>query len=165
MKIMTRATTVVAALVFIAATVLAQTPPSFAGKWTLVADPNAAPAGGGRGGMGGLGQDATIVQDATSLTITRTTPAGTFTSTYTLDGSESKNTMNMGGNAINQVSKAKWDGGKLLVNTTMNFNGNPVETSMVMSLDAAGNLVVETTRPDFQGGGAPITTKATYKKS
>ena len=82
----------VAALAFIAATVIAQTPPSFAGKWTLVADPNAAPAGGGRGGMGGLGQEATIVQDAGSLTITRTTPVGTFTSTYKLDGSESKNT-------------------------------------------------------------------------
>ena len=154
----------VAALAFIAATVIAQAPPSFAGKWTLVADPNAAPAGGGRGGMGGLGQEATIVQDTGSLTITRTTPVGTFTSTYKLDGSESKNTLNMNGNAIEQVSKAKWDGGKLLVNTTMNFNGNPVEVSMVMSLDTAGNLVVDTTRPDFQGGGAPITTKMTYKK-
>ena len=160
---MKRATTAVAALL-IAATVIAQTPPNFAGKWTLVPDPNAAPAGGGRG-AGGLGQEATIVQDATSLTITRTTPVGSFTSTYKLDGSESKNTLNMQGNAIDQVSKAKWDGGKLLVNTTMNFNGNPVETSMVMSLDATGNLVVETTRPDFQGGGAPVTTKVTYKKS
>lgn len=158
---MKRAISAVAALAFIAATVIAQAPPSFAGKWTLVADPNAAPGGG----IGGLGQEATIVQDATSLTITRTTPVGTFTSTYKLDGSESKNTLNMNGNAIEQVSKAKWDGGKLLVNTTMNFNGNPVEVSMVMSLDTAGNLVVETTRPDYQGGGAPITTKTTYKKS
>lgn len=160
---MKRATTAIAALL-IAATVIAQTPPNFAGKWTLVADPNAAPAGGGRG-MGGLGQEATIVQDASSLTITRTTPVGTFTSTYKLDGSESKNTLNIQGNAVEQVSKAKWDGGKLLVNTTLNFNGNPVESSMVMSLDATGNLVVETTRPDFQGGGAPVTTKVTYKKS
>jgi hypothetical protein len=40
-----------------------------------------------------------------------------------------------------------------------------VETSMVMSLDAGGNLNIESTRPDFQGGGAPITTKATYKKN
>jgi hypothetical protein len=160
---MKRATTAVAALL-IAVTVIAQTPPNFAGKWTLVPDPNAAPAGGGRG-MGGLGQEATIVQDASSLTITRTTPVGVFTSTYKLDGSESKNTLNMQGNAIDQVSKAKWDGARLLVNTTMNFNGNPVETSMVMSLDATGNLVVETTHPDFQGGGAPVTTKVTYKKS
>lgn len=154
-----------AVLAFATAAMLAQAPPSFAGKWTLVADPNAAPAGGGRGGMGGLGQDATIVQDAPTLTITRATPMGTFTSIYKLDGSESKNTLSMGGNSVDQVSRAKWDGGKLLVNTTMNFNGNAVETSMVMSLDGSGNLVVDTTRPDFQGGGAPIITKATYKKN
>ena len=36
---------------------------------------------------------------------------------------------------------------------------------MVMSLDPSGNLVVETTRPDFQGGGAPVTTKMSYKKN
>jgi hypothetical protein len=150
-----------AALVFVTASLLAQAPPSFAGKWTLVADPNAAPGTG----MGGIGQTATIEQDATTLTVTRTTPMGTFASTYKLDGSESKNTANMQGNSIDMLSKAKWDGGKLLVNTSMNFNGNPVETSMVMSLDPAGNLVVETTRPDFQGGGGPITTKSTYKKN
>jgi len=47
----------------------------------------------------------------------------------------------------------------------MNIGGNTVETSMVMALDPDGNLSVETTRPDFQGGGGPVTTKATYKKS
>jgi hypothetical protein len=46
----------------------------------------------------------------------------------------------------------------------MSFDGNPVQVSMKMSLDASGNLLVESTRPDFQGGGAPITTKTTYKK-
>jgi hypothetical protein len=162
---MKRAMTAAAAvLVFITAGLSAQAPPNFAGKWTLVADPSAAPAGGGRS-MGGIGQTATIVQDATALTITRTTQMGEFTSTYKLDGSDSKNTMNMGGNAVDLLSKAKWEGSKLTVHTTMNLNGNPVETSMVMSLDADGNLLVETTRPDFQGGGGPITTKATYKKN
>jgi uncharacterized protein YdeI (BOF family) len=156
---------IAAVLALVMTTVLAQTPPNFAGKWTLVVDPNAAPAGGGRGMAGGLGQSATIVQDATTLTMTRTTQMGEFTSTYKLDGTESKNTLNMQGNPVEQLSIAKWDGSKLKVNTTMNFNGNPVETSMIMSLDDAGNLVVESTRPDFQGGGAPITTKATYKKS
>jgi len=157
-------TAVAAALVCITATLPAQAPPNFAGKWTLVVDPNAAPAGGGRG-MGGIGQSATIVQDATTLTITRTTPVGEFTSTYKLDGTESKNTMNMGGNAVDLLSKAKWEGSKLTVATTMNIGGNTVETSMVMALDPDGNLSVETTRPDFQGGGGPVTTKATYKKS
>jgi hypothetical protein len=36
---------------------------------------------------------------------------------------------------------------------------------MTLSIDAAGNLLVESTRPDFQGGGGPITTKMTYKKN
>jgi hypothetical protein len=155
-------TLVTAIIAFAAIGLVAQTPPSFAGKWTLVPDANA-PAGGGRG-MGGLGQGATIVQDASTLTITRTTPMGEITSTYKLDGTESKNTFNMQGNSIDQLSTAKWDAGKLKINTTMNIQGNPVETSMVLSLDPSGNLVIESTRPDFQGGGAPITTKMTYKK-
>jgi hypothetical protein len=139
----------------------AQTPPNFAGKWTLVPDANG--AGGGRG-MGGIGQSATIVQDANTLTLTRTTQMGEFTTTYKLDGSESRNTLNMGGNSVDQLSTAKWDGGKLTINTKMDFQGTPVETRLVLSLDPSGNLVVESTRPDFQGGGAPITTKMTYKK-
>jgi hypothetical protein len=152
-----------AVIALVSVSVFAQTVPSFAGKWTLVPDPTA-PAGGGRG-MGGLGDTATIVQDATSLTITRTTQMGEITSTYKLDGSDSKNTLNMAGNAIDMISKVKTDGGTLVVTTSMNFNGNPVESTMTLSLDAAGNLVVQSTRPDFQGGGAPITTKMTYKKN
>ena len=145
---------------------LAQAPPNFAGKWTVVPDANAAAGGGRGGGMGGgLGQEATITQDASTLTINRTTPMGNFTSTYKLDGSESRNTLNFQGNSVDQMSIAKWDGGKLNVNTKMDFGGNVVETSMVMALDASGNLLVETTRPDFQGGGGPITTKTTYKKN
>lgn len=136
--------------------------PSFAGKWTAV--PDAGAQAGGRG-VGALGQAATILQDAKTLTITRTTQAGEFTSTYKLDGTESKNTLNFQGNPIEQISKAKWDGGTLVVNTSMNFGGNPAEVSMTMALDEAGNLVVVSTRPDFQGGGAPITTKTVYKKS
>ena len=57
--------------------------------------------------MGGLGQEATITQDASTLTITRTTQMGTFTSNYKLDGSESKNTLTIQGNSIDQVSTAK----------------------------------------------------------
>lgn len=138
------------------ATAVAQTP-NFTGKWT--ADP-AAPGGG----RGGLGQQATIKQDEKTLTVTRTTQMGEFTSTYNLDGSESKNTLNFQGNAIEQLSKAKWDGGKLVVDTRMTFDGNPIQVSMTMALDAAGNLVVESTRPDAQGGG-PVTTKVSYKKN
>src|ERR1043165_9347927 len=103
--------------------VFAQAKPNFAGKWTLVADPNAAPAGG-RGGFGGLGPMATIVQDDKTFTVTRSVQGTDVKAVYNLDGSDSKNTMNMGGNAIDQVSKAKWDGNKLVITTTVNFGGN-----------------------------------------
>jgi hypothetical protein len=159
---MTRAMTTSTLMCALALTSLAaQAPPNFAGKWTLVPDANG--AGGGRG-MGGIGQTATIVQDANTLTLTRTTQMGEFTTTYKLDGSESKNTLNMGGNSVEQLSTAKWDAGKLRINTKMDIQGTPVETSLVLSLDPSGALVVESTRPDFQGGGAPITAKLTYKK-
>lgn len=137
----------------------AQTP-NFAGKWTRVPDPAAQGPGGG-----GLGQSAVIQQDASTLTVTRTTQMGEVTSVYKLDGSESKNTMNFQGNAIDQLSKAKWDGGTLHVDTTMNFDGNAVNLTVAISLDPSGDLVVVSTRPDFQGGGGPVTTKATYKKA
>ena len=144
--------------VLLSAATLAQTP-NFAGKWALVPDPAL------QGNFGGLGQSAVIKQDATTLTITRTTQMGEVTSAYKLDGSESKNTLNLQGNAIEQISKTKWEGGTLHVDTAMSFDGNAVNVTMALSLDASGNLVVVSTRPDFQGGGAPVTTKATYKKT
>jgi len=158
---MTRArAALILALAFVTAmTALAQTPPDFAGKWTVVPDPAAT------GGPGSLGQSAVIKQDATSLTITRTTQMGEFTSIYKLDGSESKNTLTIQDNAIEQVSKTKWDGGTLHVDTTMTFDATPVNVTMAMSVDPSGNLIVVSTRPDFQGGSAPVTTKTTYKKA
>jgi len=146
----------VLALVLCTAAASAQTP-NFAGKWILEPGSNAT-------GQGGLGTQATITQDATSLTVKRTTQMGEFTSVYKLDGTESKNTLTIQGNAVEQLSKTKWDGGTLQVDTTMSFDGNPVQVSMKLSLDPSGNLLVESTRPDFQGGGAPVTTKTTYKK-
>ena len=144
--------------ILLSAATLAQSP-NFAGKWARVPDPAV------QGGFGGLGQSAVITQDATTLTIVRTTQMGEVTSVYKLDGSESKNTLNFQGNAIDQLSKVKWDGGTLKVDTTMSFDGNPVNVTMAMSLDASGSLVVVSTRPDFQGGGAPVTTKTSYKKA
>ena len=144
--------------ILFSAAAYAQTP-NFSGKWTLVPDPAA------QGPGGGLGQSAVIKQDASEMTINRTTQMGEITTVYKLDGSESKNTINIQGNAIEQLSKTKWEGGTLHVSTSMNFDGNPVNVTMAMSLDPSGNLTVVSTRPDFQGGGSPVTTKATYKKA
>lgn len=157
------------AVVCLAAGITAQGKPSFAGKWTLVPDPNAAAGGGGRGGRGGggWGMENTITQDAKTLTVEYTAgqnPAPVKV-IFNLDGSESNNTMpgRQGGEPMVQSSKAVWDGDKLVITITVSFGGNSVEIKRVVSLEA-GNLIVETTNPGFQGGAA-TTTKATYKKN
>ena len=98
------------------------------------------------------------------MTVTRDVQGSELKTVYKFDGSETKSTLTFGGNAIDQVSKAKWDGNKLVVSTSMDFGGNAFEIGSTFSLDATGSLVVEQTRPDFQGGGAPVTTKSVYKK-
>jgi hypothetical protein len=164
-QIMKRVVVFTAVLALIAAgtaAAVAQAKPSFAGKWTLVVDPNA-PAPTGRGGRGGgLGQAFTATQDEKTLVVTTTNAqTGETKATYNLDGSESKNPITFGGNTVDRVSKVKWDGSKLVITTTVNFNGNAVETTQTWALDAAGTLNVESTS-NF--GGNPTTTKAAYKK-
>ena len=143
---------------------IAQAAPNFAGTWTLIADPNVAPAPGRGGGRAGLGQMATITQDAKMLMVTRTTQNGEMKVMYNLDGSESRNTVTMGGNPIEQASTTKWNGNKYVITTTSSFNGNAFTSTMTLWLDASGNLVVETTSPG-RGGGAPVTTTMAYTKS
>jgi hypothetical protein len=155
----------VAVLVSAGASMSAQSKPVFAGKWTMVPDPNAAAAGGGRGrGMaGGLGQEFTATQDDKTLTVTTNNPQlGELKTVYNLDGSESKNPLNFGGQTVDRVSKVKWDGAKLVITTTINFGGNPAETTQSWMLDASGNIVIETSS-NFTG--TPTTSKITYKKN
>lgn len=151
--------------------VSAQGRPDFSGKWVM--DPASAPAadaggggrGGGRGGGGGglgFGQEFTAKQDAKVLTITRTQGDQTVTAAYNLDGSESKNMVAGRGGQQEQVSKATWDGNRLVITTTLNVGGNAVEQRRVLSMEG-GNLVVEQTNPG-RGGGEPTTAKVVYKK-
>lgn len=131
--------------------------PDFSGNWTL--DPASAPAaggggGGGRGGgRGGLGPGATVKQTADTLTIERTMGDNKVTMNYKLDGSESKNQMmGRGGEPMETVSTAKWDGSKLVI-TTKTGQG---ESTQTWSLDGAV-LTVETVN-------ARGTQKMSYKK-
>jgi hypothetical protein len=138
----------------------------FSGKWVMdpasaPAPPAGAPAGGGRGGGrggAGFGQEFTAAQNAKTLTITRTQGDATVTATYNLDGSESKNTVQGRGGAQEQVSKAVWEGSKLVITTTAGAG----EQKRVLSLEG-GNLVIEQTNPG-RDGGPPTTAKLVYKK-
>jgi Spy/CpxP family protein refolding chaperone len=171
---MRRAVTLIAAAAFVlsASGVWAQAKPDFSGTWTL--DPASAPAppaggggggggrGGGRGGGAGFGQQFTAKQDATMLMITRMQGDQTVMAMYKLDGSESKNTVQGRGGAQEQVSKAAWDGNKLVITTTLDFGGNTVEQKRTLSMEG-GNLVIEQANPG-RGGGEPTVTKLVYKK-
>jgi hypothetical protein len=153
-----------------AASLAAQAKPDFSGKWVM--DPASAPAppagaggggggggrGGGRGGGAGFGQEFTAKQDATTLTITRMQGDQTVTATYKLDGSESKNTVAGRGGQQEQVSKATWDGARLVIVTTTQAG----EQRRTISMEG-GNLVIETSQPG-RDGGAPTTSKLVYKK-
>lgn len=149
----------------------AQSAPNVSGKWTLVPDPAAAAPGGGGGGRGGrggggggqfCGNECTIAQDATSVTVTRTTQAGEQKAVYKLDGSESKNMQaGRGGAQTEVVSKATVEGDRIVISTTRDFGGNSVTTKTAISV-SGDQMVVENTA-DF--GQGPNTTKQTYKKS
>ena len=152
-----------AALAVAPCAVIAQAAPSLAGTWTLIAEPNVASVPG-RGGRGGLGRMATIAQDAKMLTVTRIMQNGEMKMLYNLDGSESRNTVTMGGNPIEQSSTTKWSDNKYVITTMSSFNGKSFTSTMTLWLDASGNLVVESTSP-ARGGGAPVTTTMSYKKS
>ena len=151
---------------------LAQAKTDLSGTWTFdeaKSDPAPARAGGGGGGggrgggrMGGAPPTAmTIKQTAGELTMDRTTAQGAQTVVVKLDGSESKNTIGMGP----AVSKAVWDGPRLVVTTTQTVQGRGGE----MTIDSkeiysvAGNtLTIEATRTTPMG---TATRKLIYTKS
>jgi hypothetical protein len=155
---------IIAAAILAVATMAWAQKPDFSGTWTLDPAASGAPAGGGgggggRGGRGGiLGMGPTTVkQTATELTVESTMGDNKVTRTYKLDGTESKNTvMGRGGNQMEQLSVAKWDGARLNIVTKSTFNDQTFETTEVWSVDGS-TLTVESTN-------ARGTQKRVYKK-
>jgi hypothetical protein len=146
---------IIAAAVLAVATMAFAQKPDFSGTWTLDQEASGTTGGGGGGGRGGgLGQGAMVKQTGDTLTVERTFGDNKITSTYKLDGSESKNTMmGRGGEQMEVVSTTKWDGNNLVI-TTKTGQG---ESTQVWSL--AGNvLTIETTN-------ARGTQKRVYKKT
>ena len=140
----------------------AQGKPDFSGTWTLdTAKSDPPPAG--RGGGGGGAATLTIKQTATELSIQSEGRQGPQTMTYKLDGSESKNEQMGRGGAQTIVSKAKWDGASLIIDTTREFQGMSITTHEVRTLDNGGKeMKVESTTQTPQG---EIKRNVVYTKS
>ncbi len=167
---------VIAAAVLAVATLAWAQKADFSGTWTLDAEASGAPAGGapggrrssaggapgggggrGGGGRGGLGPGGTVKQTATELTVERTMGENKVTSTYKLDGTESKNSMmGRGGAAVEAVSVAKWEGPALVIVTKTDMGNGPQESTQKWTL-AGSVLTIETTN-------ARGTQKMVYKK-
>jgi len=170
----------VAALVLLATGAAAQSRPDFSGRWTAIPEPPAAgggpPAATAAATMGsGWGPEITITQNAGTLILERAQFSQydlqpPMRLTYALDGSESRNTINMGRGPQESVSKATWQDATLAITTSYRFNdpqngkAESVEVKQVLSLDSSGSLVVTTTRSGVLGG-PPATSTTTYKKS
>src|SRR5215510_6828418 len=155
----------------------AQTKPDFSGRWTVAPPPQETGRGGGtpRADMGsGWGSTITLTQSTTALTLewvifTRGDLKPPLTFLYPLDGSEHTNAFMMGRGTEKQISRASWDGGKLVITTKQSFpnlvEGQTVETVVTRTLSLASptTLVVETTRNGVLGGNAS-TTRTVYTK-
>ena len=125
----------------------AQTKTDFSGTWTLDAaksDPPPQGRGGGGGGGRGAAGPVEIKQTAAEITIGQ--------ATYRLDGSESKNEVMGRGGAQTVVSKAHWDGAKLVIEGTREIQGFVITTKDVRSLSADGKeMTVQTAISTPQG--------------
>jgi hypothetical protein len=153
---MTRACSLFAVCLALAGSVLvAQDKPNFVGTWKLPADAQPEPF---------IPPQMVVALDGKTMTVVATGQMGEFKTTYNMDGTEAKSPIQFNGDTIDRTTKAAWDGNKLVMTVIANFNGQSFETKTVWSLGADGALQVELTRPDFQGGGGPITSKLTYKK-
>ena len=153
---MKRILTILAASLVLAAAAVAQDKPNFVGTWKLSdpAQPDAFTA-----------SQIVVAQDAGVLTVTTSGQMGEFKTTYKLDGSVGQSPLDFQGNLIERNTKATWNDKKLTLTTTSDMGGQTIEFKSVVSLGDDGSLTVESTFPDFQGGGAPITQKAIYKKA
>lgn len=152
---MRRVGTIIAIAVATATLALAQAKPDFSGTWTLDLDrsetggpPGGAP-GGDRPGRGqGFPLDAKFVvkQTASELSIDQQVGGNSNVTTFKLDGSESVNTGMRGGQV---KSKARWDGSRLIVESTQAMNTpdgeRTLETKEIRSLAADGTMIVERT--------------------
>ena len=168
-----------ALLALVAGAAAAQTPPDFSGRWTAPAPATASGVRGvsiATGTMGsGWGDEITIAQDASRLIVERAQfsqydmqPAMRLT--YALDGSESRNSINMGRGPQEILSKAVHQDGTLVITSSYHFDApegartETIEVRQVLSLDPSGSLVVTTARGGL-GGAPPSISSTTYKKN
>jgi hypothetical protein len=150
-----RSFAVVMTIAMAATAAAAQNKPDFTGTWKLA----------GEAPDQFTPSQIVVGKDAKMLTVTVTGQMGEFKTTYNLDGSEGRSPLDFQGNTVDRMTKMAWNGDKLTLTAASDMGGQAFEVKSVVSSGPDGTMIVETTFPDFQGGGGPITTKASYRKA
>lgn len=107
-----------------------------------------------------------IAQTATGLTVdrTQTNQMGESTSQfkYTLDGSASKNSINMGGNPVDVSTVVTWEGASPVLTSAMKFGDNEAQSVEKWSLaDGGKKLSIDR---KVSAGGQEFTNKLVLVK-
>jgi hypothetical protein len=121
--------------------------PDFSGSWTFDAQKTMTPDKDGRVVLAAmLGEEFTAIQDATSLTLRILNNGQLVVAVYDLTGRSSEN---VSPGDIVVTSRAKWDGDRLLISSTSTSDDKgkqvTVETTRALSIDSAGDLIIERT--------------------
>lgn len=155
----------------------AQSRPDFSGEWTRV-DSSAeqrsvVSVGDGAfrvGNMGsGWGSPLTLRQQGNRLVV-EYTQFSTYdlqpklVLTFALDGSETRNTINIGHADEILRSRAAWRDNTLVITTIYPAPDGTTEVRQALSLESPTSLIVETARAG-RSGTAPTVIRTTYRKS
>lgn len=120
--------------------------PDFSGRWTLDARRSTSTPSGP---AAMFGSSFVAKQDAKTLTLDITFPGGSLQAVYLLDGSDSRNTMPGPAGDEVIVSRASWDGSRLVIVTKstelQNDQPVPLETRRVIWIGADGSITLERT--------------------
>jgi len=131
----TSARTAVAIVLFVAAVAGAQEKPNFSGTWVAISPAEAA------------GQEQNVRHTATTLSTGHESNGGGHGFTYKLDGSESRNELTVHDDPIVTLSKAAWDGNKVVITSATTYpDGRKLDSKETWSLDSEGRLIVEHTQ-------------------
>src|SRR3954451_21515380 len=126
------------AVALLSVVLMGQEKPSFAGTWKLADEAQADMF---------TPPQIVVVQDGVTLTVTVTSQMGEFKTIYKLDGTEAKSPIEFNGTTIDRLTKATWDGNKLLFTVTSEVQGQSFQTTGIWQLAPDGSLLTETTRP------------------
>ena len=119
-------------ITYASAMVLAQAKPNFTGTWIVVTPAE------------GAGQEQDVRHTPTTLSKGHASEGGGHSATYKLDGTESRNELTSHGAPIVTLSKALWDGDKVVITSATTYpDGRKLDTKEIWSLDSTGRLVIE----------------------